>query len=116
MNDLFRTNFSSNFRSNFMNDDTLFEYLNNISANRENKRPPTSKKTIERLKSFKMSEKYCKNNLGKLEYPSCSVCISDISNREETILLPCGHMYHSKCILEWLNQNNTCPVCRFELK
>jgi E3 ubiquitin-protein ligase RNF115/126 len=99
-----------------MNDDTLLEYLNHINANRENKRPPTSKKIIERLKKFNMTDKYCKNNNGKLEFPNCAICISDIVKNEETILLPCGHMYHSKCIVEWLNQNNKCPVCRFELR
>jgi E3 ubiquitin-protein ligase RNF115/126 len=99
-----------------MNDATLFEYLNHISTNRENKRPPTSKKVVERLKKFKMTEKYCKDNFGKFEFPNCAICINDIQRGEETILLPCGHMYHCKCIVEWLNQNNTCPVCRFELK
>ena len=24
-------------------------------------------------------------------------------------------MFHDKCIEEWLNRHNTCPLCRYEL-
>ena len=24
---------------------------------------------------------------------------------------PCGHKIHKKCMKEWLNRNNTCPIC-----
>ena len=35
---------------------------------------------------------------------------------EKLVLLPCGHMFHWKCCLNWLKKNNTCPMCRFEIK
>jgi hypothetical protein len=116
-NDIFRNNFSSNFRSNYMNEESLLDFLRTTFNNRETrKRPPTARTLSRNLKRFKMNEKYCKKVKNKLEYPICSVCISDVQKDDETILLPCGHMYHSKCIMEWLKENNTCPVCRFEIK
>jgi len=27
----------------------------------------------------------------------------------------CGHIFHPVCILRWLMQNGTCPVCRIQL-
>ena len=40
----------------------------------------------------------------------------EIQKGENTVLLPCGHMFHWKCCLTWLKKNNTCPMCRFEIK
>lgn len=115
-NNIFRNNFSSNFRSSFVNDDFVNIIEERLRQNQNSNKPPASKEAIDKLKKFKMSEKYCKrNDKGVLEQPTCCICICEIKKNEETLLLPCGHMFHSKCIMNWLNQNNTCPVCRFEL-
>lgn len=117
-NNFFQDNFSSNFRSNFRSQDNFYDIYNLIRNRNENQsaHPATSKEALKNLKKFKMNDKYCKKNeKGELETPNCSVCISDISKGEETLLLPCGHMYHSGCVEPWLKKNNTCPVCRFEL-
>jgi hypothetical protein len=118
-NNFFRDNFSSNFRSNYRRNENLFdlfEVLRTQQGAEPKPNPPTSNKTLKSLKRFKMNEKYCKKNeKGKLEYPNCCICLSDINKEEETVLLPCGHLFHWPCVLEWLNKNNTCPVCRFEL-
>jgi hypothetical protein len=29
--------------------------------------------------------------------------------------LPCGHLYHSTCVTDWLCRQCTCPVCRYEI-
>ncbi|MFM7852730.1 MAG: RING finger domain-containing protein [Flammeovirgaceae bacterium] len=29
--------------------------------------------------------------------------------------MPCGHIYHPDCLNPWLEKQNSCPVCRFEL-
>lgn len=29
--------------------------------------------------------------------------------------LDCGHIFHLRCIKQWIQSNTTCPVCRNEL-
>ena len=117
-NGSFRDNFSSNFRSNLGN--FFAQLIEIVRRNREeaerNKHPPTKKEALEKLKRFPMSDKYCKKDKkGKIELPQCCICLTDIGKGEETVLLPCGHMFHWQCCLTWLKSKNTCPVCRFEL-
>ena len=120
LNAFFRNNFSSNFRSN-INNSILNHIINIIQSNAENskksKHPPTKKETLAKLKKFPMSDKYCKRNKtnGTYELPNCCICISEIAKGENTVLLPCGHMFHWNCCHSWLSGNNTCPICRFEL-
>ena len=42
----------------------------------------------------------------------CSICLESINDTNKKTNLNCGHCYHSECIEEWLNENDTCPYCR----
>jgi len=119
-NDNFRNNYSSNFRSNFRGN-FLNEIIRILQRNQDEAarraHPPTSESALKKLKRFPLSDKYCKKDKnGKIELPSCCICLNDVQKGEETVLLPCGHMFHWNCCLDWLKNNNTCPMCRFEIK
>lgn len=44
---------------------------------------------------------------------TCSICLNSIRKTRSTEELPCGHLYHKKCIGEWEDRgNDTCPMCR----
>jgi len=45
----------------------------------------------------------------------CSVCSDGFRKGEKIRKLPCKHIFHDKCIMPWLDQNSTCPNCRFNL-
>lgn len=55
------------------------------------------------------------NPTGALLTKDCAVCKDDFEVAQETIELPCKHSFHNECILPWLTQSGTCPVCRYEL-
>merc|ERR1719239_212983 len=45
-------------------------------------------------------------------YDQCSVCLEDFVSRVKLRELPCGHVYHTKCIDPWLQRRLTCAVCK----
>lgn len=42
---------------------------------------------------------------------SCRICMEDYQAGEEIKTLKCFHMFHSKCVDEWLSRKTTCPLC-----
>lgn len=44
----------------------------------------------------------------------CSICLEGMSG-QNVKQLSCGHCYHEKCILSWLNYKLACPICRHEI-
>ena len=43
---------------------------------------------------------------------SCSVCLEDFRPEDRLITIPCGHLFHEKCLSDWLEINAICPLCR----
>lgn len=45
----------------------------------------------------------------------CPVCLEGLSVGTKAVKLPCLHLFHQTCLLPWLSERNTCPLCRYEL-
>ena len=90
-----------------------------INGNRvlasQQKQTPIRTDILKKLNRFDMDEKYMKKNSDSLEAPFCCICLADIVLKQKCVLLPCGHLLHSKCIELWLKKNSICPMCRFDL-
>ncbi|PXF49527.1 hypothetical protein BWQ96_00597 [Gracilariopsis chorda] len=71
--------------------------------------PPASKKVIANLPYINVK----RNGSGQL--PTCPICTDQFELQEQARQLPCGHIFHSDCIVPWLKQHCTCPMCRKEL-
>lgn len=72
--------------------------------------PPAAKSAVESLPVVKISQEM----LG-CDFSECAVCKESFGLDEEARQMPCKHIYHSDCIMPWLEMHNSCPVCRFEL-
>ena len=47
------------------------------------------------------------------ENKKCVICLEDFKNFDKSIYLPCIHLFHEKCITDWINtKKGFCPVCR----
>ncbi|CAL5012910.1 unnamed protein product [Urochloa decumbens] len=46
---------------------------------------------------------------------ACAICKDDLPLASQATRLPCSHLYHSNCIVTWLELHNSCPVCRFRI-
>ena len=43
----------------------------------------------------------------------CAVCLEDVSADTNTHELDCGHVFHSRCIIQWFQRGQlSCPTCR----
>ncbi|XP_037457020.1 RING-H2 finger protein ATL32-like [Triticum dicoccoides] len=57
--------------------------------------------------------KYEKLRCGGGEGHQCAVCLAEVRPKEGVKQLPaCTHLFHDRCIDEWLWSHRTCPVCR----
>ncbi|KAI4378591.1 hypothetical protein MLD38_016051 [Melastoma candidum] len=46
----------------------------------------------------------------------CSVCLTEFTSQCKINKLPCGHIFHGKCLEKWMVYwNITCPLCRSPL-
>ncbi|VDO40351.1 unnamed protein product [Onchocerca flexuosa] len=44
----------------------------------------------------------------------CPICLDALALNESSATC-CGHTFHQSCILRWLKNYETCPVCRKEI-
>lgn len=41
----------------------------------------------------------------------CAICLDDLQKAKRARQLPCGHIFHSRCVDPWVIQRHTCPLC-----
>ncbi|KAL0213018.1 hypothetical protein RCL1_006644 [Eukaryota sp. TZLM3-RCL] len=49
------------------------------------------------------------------ERSTCVICLEEFREGQDTTLLPCLHSFHTSCISDHLNYQQSCPICRYEL-
>ena len=81
---------------------------NLMEANpQSNAPPPATEETIAKLPRKKLDENMLPDGKGE-----CTICIDDVSLGDEVVVLPCKHWFHDECVVLWLKEHNTCPICR----
>lgn len=87
--------------------------INELFENSQTVEKPTDSNFIENME--------LKTFVDLKQKKECCLCLSAFENNDKFYELPCGHCFHDdskdECggIIKWLEKNNTCPVCRYEL-
>jgi len=68
--------------------------------------PPASTEAIESLPRVKVTQQMV------LDGDDCAICKEELVIDEEVSQLPCKHCYHFQCVSRWLEEHDTCPICR----
>ncbi|OIW10481.1 hypothetical protein TanjilG_00419 [Lupinus angustifolius] len=69
---------------------------------------PASHKDVQSLKTYKLPQQ-------------CQICLEKFYGEKEDdddveiTAMPCGHVFHHHCIIQWLQTSHMCPLCRSPL-
>ncbi|XP_021772245.1 probable E3 ubiquitin-protein ligase RHC1A [Chenopodium quinoa] len=86
----------------------LQELIEQLMVDRQGP-PPAPRTAIDAMPIVKITRAHIQTD------SHCPVCKDQFELGTEARQMPCNHMYHSDCIVPWLVQHNSCPVCRHEL-
>ncbi|GFZ18068.1 RING/U-box superfamily protein [Actinidia rufa] len=95
--------------SDFFQGPGLEELIEQLTVNDRQGPPPAPRSSIEAMPTIKITQRHLNTN------SHCPVCQDKFELGSEARQMPCNHIYHSDCIVPWLVQHNSCPVCRLEL-
>ncbi|QCE16694.1 ERAD-associated E3 ubiquitin-protein ligase HRD1-like [Vigna unguiculata] len=75
---------------------------------------PASEEAINSLKTFTNS------SILRMKIEKCGICMENFPFKEdeESVKLssmPCDHVFHHQCIVQWLHRSHTCPLCRYPM-
>ena len=105
-------NFNAMF-NNLINNNVMgnIDFNNFNNMNNENMGNGVEPTILNNLETTKLKD------ISKLEddKKNCIICMEDFMNGDEVIYLPCLHVFHNTCILEWFKRHDDCPVCKFKL-
>ncbi|KNA13746.1 hypothetical protein SOVF_114050 [Spinacia oleracea] len=86
----------------------LHELIEQLMVDRQGP-APAPRSAIDALPVIKITRTHIQTD------SHCPVCKDQFELGTEARQMPCNHLYHSDCIVPWLVQHNSCPVCRHEL-
>ncbi|XP_028777379.1 E3 ubiquitin-protein ligase AIP2-like [Neltuma alba] len=75
--------------------------------------PPASKEVVAKLPVITLTGEILAK-LGK--DAECAICKENLALNDKMQELPCKHTFHPPCLKPWLDEHNSCPICRYELQ
>lgn len=106
-------NDNNNDSNNNRNDNTLSSIISLFVTNYMNNRDNIDNKNVD---DGDIDLSVCVytdlDEVVKEKNENCSICFEKNDCDDTLILTKCDHVYHYKCLKEWVDLNKTCPLCR----
>ncbi|EPS59848.1 hypothetical protein M569_14957, partial [Genlisea aurea] len=99
----------SDFGDFFLGHHGLQQLIEQLSINDRRGPPPAPRSAIDAMPTIRITQKHIGTDA------HCPVCQDKFELGSKARQMPCDHIYHSDCIVPWLVEHNSCPVCRVEL-
>ncbi|ERM96084.1 hypothetical protein AMTR_s00129p00125450 [Amborella trichopoda] len=96
-----------------MSSGLAFTNFQEIDGRGAGKAPPASKEVVANLPIIDVTNEILEQ-LGR--EVQCAVCREQLMLNDKMQELPCKHLFHPPCLKPWLDEHNSCPICRYELR
>lgn len=89
--------------------DQMIQRVTNESMDGYEVRPvPAAKSIIEGLERVSLDD-------SEDAKESCVICMECFEDGVQAIRLPCSHIFHENCSVQWLMTSHLCPLCRYPM-
>nr|KAJ0195471.1 hypothetical protein LSAT_V11C700365620 [Lactuca sativa] len=75
--------------------------------------PPASKEVVAKLPVIVITNEILTKLGAEAE---CAICKENLVVNDSMQEMPCKHTFHPPCLKPWLDEHNSCPICRHELR
>ena len=57
-----------------------------------------------------------KKELKDVDDRCCPICILNFEENDKLVMLPCSHLFHTRCVTTWLSKHQaSCPLCKRDI-
>jgi len=105
-NEILREISPNNNNNNNINNEN--NRINNRRNNRMNNIRNNEENFLDKILNVCNRDKFDKNKYKGHE--DCRICLMKFEKGNKIIILPCLHIFHEHCLINWLNNKKTCPL------
>ena len=109
-----RINNNENNRENNRENNNINNRVNNRVNNNENNIENNKEILIKKILEICNTDIFNSNKYKIDEV--CSICLSNFENNDNIIILPCLHIFHDECMMDWLKKQTVCPLDKQNLE